>query len=285
MNEAKLPRIAASSYLNTAPLIWSFIEGAQSGNVHLFTHEAPARCAVMLSQSDVDAALVPVIEYQRMDGVQLVPSVCVGSRRRVKSVVMVTRLADLREVRSVALDTSSRTSAALVEIIFKEFIGISPVLQPAHANLRDMLAGADAALIIGDPAMTFPRDGLHVHDMAALWREYTGLGFVFAMWMIRESALEILKQVDFAAARDEGLAYAAKIADRYEKDLGLHYEELYAYLTENISFSLNEEMKLGLERYYFLAKKHGLISEVRPLKFCPSTAFVDNNADAGTRMA
>jgi chorismate dehydratase len=285
MNEANLPRIAASSYLNTAPLIWSFLEGTQAGNVRLFTHEAPARCAVMLSQNDVDAALVPVIEYQRMDGVQLVPSVCVGSRRRVKSVVMVTRLADLREVRSVALDTSSRTSAALVEIIFKEFIGISPVLQPAHANLRDMLAGADAALIIGDPAMTFPRDGLYVHDMAALWREHTGLGFVFAMWMVRESALEILKQVDFAEARDEGLANAAKIADLYEKDLGLHYEELYAYLTENISFSLNEEMKMGLERYYFLAKKHGIISEVRPLKFCPGPALVDNNADVETRNA
>lgn len=267
MNDVKLPRIAASSYLNTAPLIWSFLEGSQAKTVRLFTHEAPARCAVMLAQNDVDSALVPIIEYQRLEGVRLIPNVCVGSERRVKSVVLVTPMPNLAEIRTVALDTSSRTSAALIEIIFKEFIGVSPDLRPAQANLRQMLSAADAALIIGDPAMTFPREGLFVHDLAALWRENTGLGFVFAMWMVRESALEILNQVDFADARDEGLANAEKIASRYERELGLHYEELFSYLTHNISFSLSEDMRAGLEHYFELAKKHELIPEVRPLEF------------------
>ena len=79
-----LPRIAASSYLNTAPLIWSFLRGAQRDAVELFTDTAPARCAEMLERGEVDAALVPVIEYQRMPEVLLVPDVCVGSKSAVR---------------------------------------------------------------------------------------------------------------------------------------------------------------------------------------------------------
>ena len=100
----------------------------------------------------------------------------------------VTRRARLEEVGSVALDTSSRTSAALVEVIFREFVGRAPRLAPSEPDLERMLAGHDAALVIGDPAMTFAREGLRVYDMAALWRRFTGLGFVFALWMGREGA-------------------------------------------------------------------------------------------------
>jgi chorismate dehydratase len=109
MNNQK-PRIAASSYLNTAPLIWSFIHGSQRGSVELFTDTAPARCAEMLARSEVDAALVPVIEYQRMDDISIVPDVCVGSKTAVRSVVLVTRKNNLKKVERVALDESSRTS-------------------------------------------------------------------------------------------------------------------------------------------------------------------------------
>src|SRR5438552_10166108 len=105
----RLPRIAASSYLNTAPLIWSFIHGAQRETVDLFTDTAPARCAEMLARGEVDAALVPMIEYQRLAGVSIVPDVCVGSRSAVRSVVLVTRRNNLKKVTRVALDESSRT--------------------------------------------------------------------------------------------------------------------------------------------------------------------------------
>jgi chorismate dehydratase len=262
-----LPRLAASSYLNTAPLIWSFIEGAQRKNIELHTHEAPARCADMLSRGEVEAALVPVIEYQRLSEVRVVPGVCVGSRRRVRSVVLATRNEDLRSVKSVALDTSSRTSAALIQVIFREFIGTSPRFMPAAPNLDAMLQGADAALIIGDPAMTFEQDGLMVHDMATLWRQHTGLGFVFAMWMIREQSLGILDRVDFAVARDEGLANVDEVLADYDRELDLPVDELRRYLTENISFSLDDEMKQGMELYFRLAHKHGLVPELRPLRF------------------
>src|SRR5215212_2441841 len=191
------PRVAASSYLNTAPLVWSFARGRRRGEVELVTDTAPARCADMLARGQVEAALVPVIEYQRLPETAVVPGVCVGARREVHSVVLVTRGKDLEEVGSVALSIESRTSAALVEVIFREFVGRVPKLEPFVPTLEEMLREHDAALVIGDPAMTFRREGLRVYDMAALWREFTGLGFVFAMWMVHESSAGRIGDIDF----------------------------------------------------------------------------------------
>lgn len=261
------PRVAASSYLNTAPLIWSFVRGRRRGEVELVTDTAPARCGDLLARGQVEAALVPVIEYQRLPETAVVPGVCVGARREVHSVVLVTRGARLEEVESVALSTESRTSAALIEVISREFLGRAPRFEQAEPNLEQMLARHDAALVIGDPAMTFEREGLRVYDMAALWREYTGLGFVFAMWMAEAGASPNVRAVEFAAARDEGLAHVDEIAAEYESELGRPRETLVRYLTENISFSLDEEMRGGLELFFSLAHKHGVIQELRPLKF------------------
>ncbi|HEX8292573.1 MAG TPA: menaquinone biosynthesis protein, partial [Pyrinomonadaceae bacterium] len=255
------PRVAASSYLNTAPLIWSFGRGRRA-EVELVTDTAPARCADMLARGQVEAALVPVIEYQRLPETAVVPGVCVGARREVHSVVLVTRGKRLEEVESVALSTESRTSAALVEVICREFLGRAPRLEQFEPALADMLDRHDAALVIGDPAMTFERAGLRVYDMAALWREFTGLGFVFAMWMADASASERVRAVDFAAARDEGLASLDEIVDEYERELARPRAELVRYLTENIAFDLDEEMRAGLELFFNLAHKHGVIAEL-----------------------
>jgi chorismate dehydratase len=259
--------VAASSYLNTAPLVWSFARGRRRGEVELLTDTAPARCADMLARGQVEAALVPVIEYQRLPETAVVPGVCVGARREVHSVVLVTRGARLEEVGSVALSIESRTSAALVEVIFREFLGRAPRLEPFVPQLADMLDRHDAALVIGDPAMTFERAGLRVYDMAALWREHTGLGFVFAMWMAQRGASRGVRRVDFAAARDEGLAGVEEIATAYESELGRPRAELVRYLTENISFTLDEELRAGLELFFRLAHKHGVVESLRPLKF------------------
>ena len=259
-------RVAASSYLNTAPLIWSFIDDGARRGVSLLTDTAPARCADMLARGRVDAALVPVVEYQRMAEIAVVPGVCVGAREAVRSVVLVTRGAELADVRSVALDVSSRTSAALVEIIFREFLPRVPRFAPGEPALDAMLDAHDAALLIGDPAMTFPREGLRVYDLASVWRELTGLGFVFAMWMAREEARERVRDVDFAAARDEGLAHAEEIARDYALTLHQPADELLAYLRENICFRLDAEMLAGLELFYRLAHRHGLTQGARPLK-------------------
>jgi chorismate dehydratase len=251
-----LPRIAASSYLNTAPLIWSFIEGSLQHSAQLFTDTAPARCAAMLARGEVDAALVPVIESQRLPGVVIIPDVCVGSRSAVRSVVLVTRRNNLKKVQRVALDNSSRTSIALVKIIFREFLGFEPQWETAAPDLKSMLASADAALIIGDPAMRIPRDQFRVFDLATLWHEFTGLGFVFAMWMARQNKVEAVRSIDFAAARDEGLAHLDDIAARYEDQLELTRDEIKQYLTQNIAFKLDDEMKNGLNLFFELARKH-----------------------------
>lgn len=261
------PRLAASSYLNSAPLIWSFTRGAHHETVRLLTDAAPARCADLLARGLVEAALVPVIEYQRLPEVAVVPGVCVGARREVRSVVLVTRGAPLEAVRRIALDVSSRTSAALVEIIFREYFGVAPDVAQFEPDLRRMLAVSDAALVIGDPAMTFPREDLRVYDLAALWRELTGCGFVFAMWMAHEGDANGARSVDFAAARDDGLAHLDEIVGEYERRLDLRRAELVSYLRDNISYETDAEMLAGLELYFRLAHRHGLTEGVRPLQF------------------
>ena len=198
------------------------------------------------SPGDVEAALVPVIEYQRIDGIHLAPEVCVGSKQRVRSVVLVTQSDDLKTVRSVALDESSRTSASLVKIIFREFVGAEPAWQTAVPDLQRMLNENDGALIIGDPGMTFSRKGYHVWDLASLWRQHTGLGFVFAMWMIRDDAPGAVCSVDFKQARDEGLASINEIIGHYEKILALSRKDIFEYLTDNISFTPDESMQQGM---------------------------------------
>ena len=269
-NTRGLPRIAASSYLNTAPLVWSFIDGSQRDAVSLFTDTAPARCADMLARSEVDAALVPVIEYQRMKDVAIVPDVCVGSKTAVRSVVLVTRKNNLKKVERVALDESSRTSVALVKIIFREFLGFQPEWKTATPDLHSMMQHADAALIIGDPAMKIPRDQFRVFDLATLWHEFTGFGFVFAMWMARKDRADKIRPIDFASARDEGLANLDRVIADYPQQVDLTPGELKTYLTQNVVFSMDEEMQQGLAHFFELAHKHHVIDVAKSPEFISS---------------
>ena len=284
--KVQTPRISASSYSNTAPLVWSFLYGQNHGKVEIILDNAPARSAELLSQDRVDAALVPVIACQMIDGVRLIPDVCVGARERVRSVCLVTKGADLANVRSVSLDVSSKTSTVLTKIIFREFLGFEPAWIDANPDLDAMLAASDAALLIGDPALSIAECGmrnadlsepgavatgfleskiqdLKSFDLAELWHTHTGLGFVFAMWMTRREKCEI----DFAAARDEGLAHADEIAANYAADIGLSRDEMRAYLTENISYSIDNSMQRGMELYFDLAAKNGLIARNKPLDY------------------
>jgi chorismate dehydratase len=262
-----LIRIAASSYLNTAPLIWSFLYGSRQNTVELFTHKAPSRCAEMLRKGEVDAALVPVIEYQRIPDIAIVPDVCVGSRAAVRTVVIASKQNNLKKIKRVALDDSSRTSVALVKIIFREFLGFEPEWQVAPPDLRTMLEHNDAALIIGDPAMKIPREKFRVFDLATLWHDFTGLGFVFAMWMARTNSAEKVRTIDFKAARDEGLAHLDEIAAGYPDQAVLSPNEVRDYLTGNIVFQMDEKMMEGLQLYFELAQKHKLTERIKPLEF------------------
>ena len=262
MSETK-PRLAASTYLNTAPLIWSFKRGGRKHEVVLID-ALPSECAQLLDRGEVDFALVPAIEYQRIEGAKLVSGSCVASRQKVRSVVLVSRFNNLKKIRTVALDDSSRTSAALVRIIFNEFLDAEPEWTTRSPDLKQMLRENDAALIIGDPAMTFAREGLRVWDLAALWHDFTQLGFVFALWM-RAANAGAAPAIDFVAACQEGIEQRSAIIDEYEQRLGLTRNELEIYLTENITFFLDDDLRKGLQLYFELAHKHGLIQAIKPL--------------------
>ena len=295
----RTPRISASSYSNTAPLIWSFLYGSQHGSVELILDNAPARSAELLSQGRVDAALVPVISYHQLSDVRLVPGVCVGAREKVQSVALVTRGMDLSEVRSVSLDTSSKTSVVLTKIIFREFLGLDPKWRDAPPDLDAMLDASDCALLIGDPALSisdgglrlanssFPKDlsegwagddsksairnpqsaikesAIRKFDLAQLWREYTGLGFVFAMWMT--SAEE--SPIDFAAARDEGIERIEEIVSNYQSDIKISAEDFRNYLWRNISYTVDDDLQRGMELYFRLANTNRLCESLRELNY------------------
>ncbi|CAN5685881.1 menaquinone biosynthesis protein [soil metagenome] len=262
-----VPRISASSYSNTAPLIWSFLYGSQRGKIEIILDTAPVRSGELLANKRVDCALVPVIEYQRIDDILLVPNVCVGAKERVRSVCLVTKGEDLRDVKRLALDISSKTSVALTKIIFREFFASEPIYQITKPNLAQMLEQNDCALLIGDPALMIDEKKYRKFDLAETWRSFTGFGFVFAMWMTQVEKGETARKIDFANARDEGLKHLDEIIANYKTEIPLASDNFRKYLTQNISFSIDETMHKGLSLFYELADKHGLIEKNKPLKF------------------
>ena len=196
-----------------------------------------------------------------------------ASKRSVRSVLLASRV-PIDQVRSVALDTSSRTSAALIQIILGRFYDLRVSYRSSPPQLANMLESNDAALIIGDPAMLIDRSALHVYDLAEEWRKHTGLPFVFAFWAIRPDSAEWFgpgktedRRVDFGAAKLEGTAHADELAALYSERLGLPREDLFSYLTEAISYDLDDESLQGLRLYYELASEAGLIQEPRSLVF------------------
>ena len=217
----------------------------------------------------VDAALVPIIEYQRMADVRVIPRVCVGSHSAVRSVVLVSKHDDLSRVRTVALDRKSRTSQVLVKIIFNEFIDAQPVWTTSGSEVETMLKDNDAALVIGDPGMTVTLPGVQVFDLATLWHRFTATGFVFAMWMARSGTESRVNSVNFDSARDEGLQHLEDIISA-NAALPLPPQEIRKYLTQNITFEVDESLQRGMELYFELAKKHGLIEQVKPIEYLES---------------
>jgi chorismate dehydratase len=260
------PVIAASSYLNTAPLCFSFVKGRQKDRCVFLSDAAPSKCSDLLAAGEVDAAMIPVIEYQRIPGLRVSSRTCVASRRRVRSVILASRV-PIEKVRSVALDTSSRTSATLVKILLSRFYSIEASFTPYPPTLDSMLQENDAALIIGDPAMLIDRSALHVYDLAEEWNRHTGLPFVFAFWAVREDSTKWPGEVDLAAAKREGLDHVDALSSEYGELLGLPASDLRRYLTENISFDLDDEAARGLELYYSLALDCGLIPGMRKIVF------------------
>jgi chorismate dehydratase len=262
-------RVGIVHYLNSWPLAWSFLAGAAPRGTQAI-YLPPAGVADGLAAGELDVGLIPSAELQRVPGLAVVPGLCIASQHEVRSVLLVSRVPP-REIRSVALDESSRTSAVLVQLLLAERHGVRPEVAPFRPDLPAMLDTADAALLIGDPALRVDRRGLHVVDLAAEWRSLTGLPFVFAVWATAAgvesraaaAGMPALFAASLAAAeRDFDALVAAAAAE-----VGLPAAEVRTYLTEHLSYRLGDAERASLEEFFRRAHLHGLLPAPRPLRF------------------
>lgn len=256
---AKL-RVGIVDFLNSRPLAWGFLQGHHADRFAASYHP-PAAVARRLAAGSLDVGLIPSIEVPRIGGLEVVPGLCVAATHEVRSVLLVARR-PLAEVRRVALDANSRTSAALTRILAAERWGIAPDYVEAAPDVETMLAGADAALVIGDPALQVDRERWTVVDLAAEWQALTGLPFVFAVWAARSetAALPDLAEV-FADSLRFGLAHLDAIVAEASAELSLPPDLVRTYLTENLRYTLGDRERAGLDEFWRRARAHGLIAE------------------------
>ncbi|KAF0227284.1 MAG: hypothetical protein FD167_4846 [bacterium] len=269
-------KIAASTYLNSAPLIYSFLKGSLKNTCQFLGDTAPARCADLLRENLVDVALIPVIEYQSIKQIYLIPDIAVAAKEFVQSVILVTKC-PINKLETVTLDTSSRTSATLIKIILEKFYQVKPKYITTQPNLTEMLKQSDAALIIGDPAIKIRKEHYQtyqIYDLAEEWRKFTSLPFVFACWAINlpwsdnQNSLSRFDIISlFTQAKEEGLGLLGEIAKDYSRSLEIGDNLLLDYLTNSVNYDLDEENLAGLTLFYKLAFECGLIKENRIIEF------------------
>jgi len=293
-------RVSVVEYLNTAPLVWGFTHGPLAGRYDL-SFTVPSLCAEALRAGAADVAIIPSIEFQRMDGIIGLPGMAIASKDRVRSLLVLAKR-PIAQVRRIALDRSSRSTQALVRILCAERWKISPEFIESAPDPEAMLHDADAALVIGDPALRIslsieaparagqagelicsaPDAGLraavaetlHVYDVAGEWRRLTSLPAVMAFWAARRDVATPQVVADFVASRDYGLARIAEIGREASRELALPAAALEAYLGANIDFSMDEQNCRGLERFFARCAALGLITPAKPIEWAPVSVSV-----------
>jgi chorismate dehydratase len=276
-------RISIVQYLNTAPLVWGFTHGPLQGKYDL-SFTVPAQCAEALRSDAADIAIIPAIEYQRIPDLVVLPDLAIASKHRVRSLLLIAKK-PIEQVRRIVLDRSSRSTQALTRILCAERWKITPEFAEADPDLEAMLRDADAALLIGDPALRLSiavesaaqrgaageqicagssigfagAQSVHVYDIVEQWRRMTNLPAVLAIWAGRRDVLTPEVAADFAASRDFGVAHITEISTAACPEMQLTPAALADYLRQNIDFSLGEENCRGLELYFRLAAKLQLI--------------------------
>jgi chorismate dehydratase len=282
-------RISIVQYLNTAPLVSGFTNGPMRGKYDL-SFTVPSQCAEQLRTGQADVAIIPAIEYQRIADLAILPDMAIASKKQVRSLLIIAKK-PIEQVTSFALDRSSRSTQALTRILCSEKWKISPEFCEASPNLGIMLQQADAALVIGDPALRIAlgieknswsgaegqtvcpsatlgiasSELLHVYDVVGEWQTLTGLPAVLAVWAVRRDVATPELAADFLASRDFGLSRIPEICLDAARELELPADKLESYLRDNIDFSLDEENCRGLELYFAHAAKLGLIPQAKPI--------------------
>ena len=286
-------RISIVQYLNTVPLVRGFTHGPLRGKYQL-SFTVPSQCAEQLRAGQVDIAIIPAIEVQRIDNLVVLPGLCIASKKSVRSLLLVSK-SPIRDVRRIALDRSSRSTQALVRILCEKRWHISPEFFEADPDLPAMLQKADAALIIGDPALRLalnseshakrdaagdlqilsefggiPSSPLFLYDIVEKWRTLTSLPAVLAVWAARPNAVtpEIIR--DFHDSLVFGAQHLHEISAEASHDLNLPSQKIMRYFTENIDYTFDEENLRGLREYFSSAAELGLISQLlKEIAFAP----------------
>lgn len=263
-------RIAAIRFLNPAPLMWDFEHPplnsllAERYAIHPML---PSECADRLAGGDADIGLVPIASLATTPGLRILPGCTIASKGRVRSLILVRRANQpLSSLRTVAADTASRTTIAYTRILFQKWENTNVVFVPMAADLDAMLARADGAIVIGDPALLaleerqnrVERSGeaLIYHDLAEEWHAFTGLPFVSAVWAAAPGcAFSERVAEDFIRSRDHGLKNMEALAEEWSRRLPLGRESILAYLTTNIHYVLDDECIEGMHCFFEEAAK------------------------------
>jgi len=262
-------RLGAVGYLNARPLVF----GLERSPRFDLRYDLPSECARLLHAGDIDVGLIPSIEYLRGDSYRIVSDLTIASSGPVNSVALFTTR-PISDVRSIRMDTSSRTSVALVRVLCARLFKIAPAIEPHGPDLDAMLRGADAALIIGDTALLADPVRLNGRsrevtkiDLGEAWTSMTGLPFVWAFWAGRPGALNADDLAALRAARDEGVANPEAIAREYFTAAPHHREIGARYLRDNIKYYLGDSERAGLELFYRYAAEIGVVGPTGDLLF------------------
>jgi len=266
-------RVAAIRFLNPAPLMWDFEHLPLSTALatrYDFDWMLPSQCADKLASGEADIGLVPIASLATIPGLRILPGCTIASKGRVRSLLLVRRAnRSLANLRSVAADTASRTTLAYARILFHQWGNSDVPFVPMAADLDAMLDRADAAIVIGDPALMaleeqanrFERTGeeLVYHDLAQEWKALTGLPFVSAVWGVAGNFhLDRLSE-DFIRSRDQGLKNIDALVTEWTRQIPLSEETIRAYLTTNIHYVLDEECIEGISGFFRMAADLGVL--------------------------
>jgi chorismate dehydratase len=248
-------RVGAVSYLNTRPLVYGFERHAPQAELVL---DHPSRLADDLARGALDVALIPSIELFQDPTYTIVSDACIACRGPVLSVKLLSHK-PIDEVRSLALDEGSRTSAALARILLRERHGLAPHCRPLPLDASPAEVDADAVLLIGDRAIHSPPGRYAVvWDLGDEWFRWTGLPMVFAMWVARAGVDLQGLEAALGEARDDGVAHLDEIAQREAAAQGLTQPQCLGYLRDNLHFFFGPREQRGLGRFAELAARLGL---------------------------
>ncbi len=249
-------RVGAVEFLNARPLVG----GLNREPWCEVRFDVPSVCARLLHDGEIDLGLVPAIEVLRGPRpYDVVAGPVISCRGAVESVALFSRVA-VSQIRTIALDTSSRSSATLLRILCAAHFGIEPDFVDLPPDLPEMVRQADAALLIGDPALDAPwRDiGLQMIDLGQAWWDMTGLPFVFAVWASRAGALTPGQADRLRQVRNAGVEAIPAIARHYARGDAAREQRALCYLRERIRYDLDGDARKGLATYLRMAVDLGL---------------------------